>query len=87
MISQTVSRVENLKFGGRNLLKHTKDLPITETVRGDDGVSLYDANGTLEDTDDGVKLMFASVSSLGMCIPLVSDGCIDNGDELTLSFK
>ena len=87
MISQTVSRVENLKFGGRNLLKHTKDLPITETVRGDDGVSLYNANGTLEDTDDGVKLTFGSVSSLGMCIPLVSDGCIDNGDELTLSFK
>lgn len=87
MISQTVSRVDNLKFGGRNLLKHTKVLPITETARGDDGVSLYNANGTLEDTDDGVKLMFGSVSSLGMCIPLVSDGCIDNGDELTLSLK
>ena len=86
-ITQTASKLENLKIGGRNLLKHTKDFPISETVVGNDGVSLFNANGTLENTADGVKLTFAGVESLGMCVPLIYDGCIDNGETLTLSFK
>ena len=83
----TPEKLENLKIGGRNLLKHTKDFPISETVVGNDGVSLFNANGTLENTADGVKLTFAGVESLGMCVPLIYDGCIDNGETLTLSFK
>ncbi len=77
----------NLKIGGRNLLRYTKELPITEEPKGEDGVSLYSAGrGALENTEDGLKLTFAAVPSASFAIPLAYDGCIDSGDELTLSF-
>lgn len=87
-ISSTVdSKIQNLKIGGRNLLKWTQNLRITETSGSDDGISKYMSNvGTLTKTDDGIKLTFDSSANAALSIPLVYDGCIENGEEITLSF-
>lgn len=78
---------DNLKVGGRNLLRYTKELPIAENAGAEDGLRLYSAGrGALENTEDGLKLTFAAVPAASFAVPLVYDGCIDSGDELTLSF-
>ena len=87
-ISSTVdSKIAEIEIGGRNLLKWTQDLRITETSGSDDGISKYMSNvGTLTKTDYGIKLTFDSSTNAALSIPLVYDGCIENGEEITLSF-
>lgn len=86
-INDVEQDVDNIQIGGRNLLKWTGDLRITETEDGTDGISKYKSNvGTLTATEDGVKLTFDSSVNAAISIPLVYDGCIENNEEITLSF-
>lgn len=76
-----------LKIGGRNLLRWTQDLRITETTDGTDGISKYKSDvGTLTATENGAKLIFDSSVNASMSVPLAFDGCVENGEEVTLSF-
>lgn len=87
-ISQTAEKIDNLKIGGRNLLKYTGNMPIDSEANGTDGISRYNNSyGTLTDTGDGLKLTFASNVNACMSVPLIDDGVVENGEEVTLSFK
>lgn len=87
-ISQTAEKIDNLKIGGRNLLKYTGNMPIDSEANGTDGISRYNNSyGTLTDTGDGLKLTFASHVNACMSVPLIDDGVVENGEEVTLSFK
>ena len=76
----------NLQIGGRNLLKWTKNLPITTTRNSPDGISTYSTANLLTQTDDGIKLTFNGTQSAALSVPLVYDGCIKNNEVITLSF-
>ena len=79
--------VVDLQIGGRNLLKWTKDLPITSKNNGVDGISTYNgANGKLTSTNDGLKLTFDGTSNSCISVPLIYDGVINNNEIMTLSF-
>ena len=80
--------VVDLQIGGRNLLRWTQGLPITTTRNGPDGISVYSSNTAtnLTATDTGLRLTFDSTTGASMSIPLVSDGCLENGEKYTLSF-
>ena len=79
--------VVDLRIGGRNLLKWTKDLPITTTNNGPNGISTYNStSGLLQSTNDGIKLTFNGNTNTSLSIPLVYDGCVQNGEIITLSF-
>ena len=79
--------VDNMEIGGRNLFKWTGDMPITSTYNGPDGISKFNGYGTIEATDNGVKLTFDDTNpNTSISIPLVYDGCVDNGETITLSF-
>lgn len=81
------NKITSIDIGGRNLLRWTEDLAITDTANGSDGISRYsNSYGTLENTETGIKLTFASSVSCGISVPLVMDGCIQNGEDVTLSF-
>lgn len=82
----TKQEFQSLEIGGRNLIRYTKELPIASEHRGSDGVCLYGTVGDLEPTVDGLKITFASNVSTALMLPLAYDGCIDNGETLTLSF-
>lgn len=87
-ISQTAEKIDNLKIGGRNLLKYTGNMPIDSEANGTDGISRYNNSyGTLTDTGDGLKLTFAGNVNACMSVPLIDDGVVENGEEVTLSFK
>lgn len=89
-ISSTVeSKINSLEIGGRNLLRFTQDLlSIPDEARSSDGISLYNTSyGALTPTEDGLKLTFAGNGQFGITIPLAYDGCIENGETVTLTFK
>ena len=88
-------KIANIEIGGRNLLRWTEKLPIVSIPSGVDnaeeirksGISKFNESyGTLESTEDGAKYTFASNANCGVSVPLVYDGCIQNGEEITLSF-
>lgn len=92
-ISQTVSNTYTtkdefnaLEVGGRNLLRYTETLPIVDSVRSEAAISRYTTSNQLVATDDGIKFSFCANAACSLCVPLVYDGCIDNGETLTLSF-
>lgn len=79
--------VDNLDIGGRNLLRCTGSLPISEKEDAADAISLYKSSiGTLESTDDSIILRFAGSGNVAISVPIAYDGCINNYDELILSF-
>lgn len=88
-ISSTVdSKINGIQIGGRNLLRWTQNPTITDINDGTDGISLYkDGVGTLTYTNDGIKLTFDSSTNAALSIPLAFDGCIENGEIITLSFE
>lgn len=85
--SSVSQQITEIQVGGRNLLRWTQDLRITDTDAGDDGISLYKSGvGTLTDTEDGLKLTFAANGNAALSVPLVYDGCIEDNEYVTLSF-
>ena len=80
--------VVDLQIGGRNLLRWTQGLPITATRNGPNGISVYSSNTAtnLTATDAGLRLTFDSTTGACMSIPLAADGCVENGEQYTLSF-
>lgn len=88
-VDEAITEIQNgvESIGGRNLLKCTDDLPIAETLNSSIGISTFSSDsGTLETTDDGVKLIFDGQFNTSISVPLVYDGCVENGEKLTLSF-
>lgn len=85
--SEMNTAIDEIRVGGRNLLRHTGALPTTETMYGPDGISVVNNAGVLTETEDGLSLNFESSNSACMAVPLVYDGCINDGEEITLSFK
>ena len=88
-VEKAIEEIQNgvESIGGRNLLKCTDDLPIAETLNSSIGISKFSSDsGTLETTDDGVKLIFDGQFNTSISVPLVYDGCVENGEKLTLSF-
>lgn len=82
------SAVDDVKVGGRNLLRHTEDMPIVATHTSSAGIGLYtNSVGTLTDTGEGLKLTYNASGQGAMAIPLAYDGVIGNGETVTLSFK
>ena len=80
--------VDDVKVGGRNLLRHTENMPIVATHASSAGIGLYTSSvGTLTDTGEGLKLTYNASGQGAMCIPLAYDGAIDNNETVTLSFK
>lgn len=80
--------VDDVKVGGRNLLRHTEHMPIVATHLSSDGIGLYTTSvGTLTDTGEGLKLTYNASGQGAMAIPLAYDGAIENGETVTLSFK
>lgn len=85
---QAQEDIDNLEVGGRNLLRHTETLPIVPIENLNDGITMYLADyGTLVSTEYGIKFSFAGVNNAAISIPLVYDGCINNDEEVTLSFE
>ena len=88
-VEEAITEIQNgvESIGGRNLLKCTDDLPIAETLNSSIGISTFSSDsGTLETTDDGVKLIFDGQFNTSISVPLVYDGCVENGEKITLSF-
>ena len=83
----TKQYVDDIEIGGRNLLRWTQGPTITEINDGTEGISLYkEGVGTLTYTNDGIKLTFDSSTNAALSIPLAFDGCVENGEIITLSF-
>lgn len=81
------SVIDSMSMNGRNLFKFTKNMPISSTYNGADGISKYrEVGGDLVATTDGVKLTFNSNTNSCISIPLVYDGCVANNETVTLSF-
>lgn len=79
--------VDGVQVGGRNLLRHTEKMPVvTDAHNSADGISRMGNYGAIEQTDNGAKLRFDGKSATCMSIPLAYDGCVDNSEEVTLSF-
>lgn len=86
--SEITEKINNVEIGGRNLLRHTGSLPIATNSNGTDGVSKYvGEGGTLETTENGIKYTFSGNVNDGLSIPLVYEGCIESGEEITWSFE
>ena len=84
----TKAEVADIEIGGRNLLRYTGEFPIAENSNGTDGVSKYvGEGGTLETTENGIKYTFSGNANDGLSIPLVYEGCIESGEEITWSFE
>ena len=85
--SSVTSKINSLQIGGRNLLRWTQDLRITDTDAGEDGISKYKSGvGTLTETENGIKLNFDASTNAAISVPLAYDGCIENNEYVTLSF-
>lgn len=89
--SAVQTSIDNLEIGGRNLLRFTTTCPAP-TASWSAGATLdtwlyYGTRATYARTADGVKLTNGtSGTTPGFCVPLVHDGAVEFGDELTLSF-
>lgn len=68
-------------FGGRNYIAKSIFGTATEHKK-------YSSSGTLERTEEGLKLTYNSDTARnGFVLPLAFDGCLENGQTYTLSFK
>lgn len=77
----------SLKFGGRNLLRFTSELPVTgDPKTGLCGRWCHTLVG-LTGTADGARLDFSGNSNDCIEVPLAYDGCVGSGEEVTLSFS
>ena len=86
-VSELRGEIENINIGGRNLLRHTGDMPIVSVYTNANGIGLYNKNnGTLEDTGDGIKLTYDGSGKGAMAVPLAYDGAVGNDETMTLSF-
>lgn len=83
-LANTEDELENLEIGGRNLLRYTGEMPITYKLAT--GISSYGTVKPLTDTGEGVKFIVPEGGKGGFNIPLVSDGAVQNGEEITISF-
>ena len=90
-VSETYSTkadLDNLEIGGRNLFRHTSEMPIVDNYTNTNGIGLFtNGIGTLEDTGEGIKLTYDSNGKGSIAIPLAYDGAVDNGEIVTISFK
>lgn len=87
--------VDNIDIGGRNLLRHTGELPISvfdyntgnyADYRSSGVYSWSSNNSIFSDTGDGVKLAFTGDATDSFGLKLVYDGAVESGEEVTLSF-
>lgn len=84
----TENAIDAINVGGRNLLRHTANMPIVTNYTDESGVGLFTTGvGTLTDTGDGIKLTYDSTGKGAIAIPLVYDGAVANGETVTVSFK
>lgn len=84
--TEVTTAINEIQIGGRNLLRHTSQMPITDGYYYDtNGIGTFGL-GTLEDTGEGIKLTFDENGRGSMAVPLVSEGAVNNGDTVTLSF-
>ncbi len=81
------STLEGVEVGSRNYLRYTAELPKGSANQAEDGITSYVANSRLVKTEDGIKYTYGAVSNDGICVPLAHDGCIDNDEQLMLSFE
>lgn len=88
-VSGTVLKMDAPASGpGVNLLKFTKEMPITATANGQDGISLYAASsGKLTDVGEALRLTFGGSANASMSVPLAFPGCVQDGETVTLSFE
>ena len=86
-VSGTVLKMDAPASGpGANLLKFTKEMPITATANGQDGISMYTASvGKLTDVGEALRLTFGRGAN--MSVPLAFPGCVQDGETVTLSFE
>ncbi len=87
-ITEIQNGVDNIEIGGRNLLRHTANMPIVTNYTDESGIGIYVTGvGTLTDTGDGIKLTYDSSGRGAIAVPLVYDGAVDNDETVTVSFK
>ena len=87
-ITEIQNGVGNIEIGGRNLLRHTANMPIVTNYTDDSGIGLFTTGvGTLTDTGDGIKLTYDSSGKGAIAVPLAYDGAVDNDETVTVSFK
>lgn len=90
-VSETYSTkadLDKLEIGGRNLFRHTSEMPIVDNYTNTNGIGLFtNGIGTLEDTGEGIKLTYDSNGKGSIAVPLAYDGAVDNGEIVTISFK
>lgn len=80
-LTARVGTVESYDISGRNLIANT-------AFGSANNHKIYSTTGTLVRTADGLKLTGGSDTSRnGFVLPLVADGCLENGQKYTLSFK
>lgn len=80
-LTTRLTAVESLDIGGRNLIANTAFGPANRH-------RIYSSSGTLTRTAEGLKLVCgAGTYKNGFLLPLVADGCLQNGQKYTLSFQ
>lgn len=80
-LSTRLTAIESFDIGGRNLIANTAFGPAN-TYR------IYSTSGTLTRTAEGLKVVCgAGTYKNGFLLPLVADGCLENGQTYTLSFQ
>lgn len=85
-IGSVQTKVDNLKVGGRNLLRNTGSLPIGAIT--DHKYGTWSSNSQLTATTDGIKMTYCGTNAAqGLKIPIAFEGCVDNNETVTLSFE
>lgn len=77
------STPEGISVGGRNLVRFTKDLPVTHNINTGVGGLIWSKPVT--QTNDGMKIIYTS-QNIGFDMRLSQEGIIANNEEITLSF-
>lgn len=80
-LSARIKTIESFDIGGRNLIANTAFGPANAH-------RIYSSSGTLTRTEEGLKVVCgAGTYKNGFLLPLVADGCLQNGQTYTLSFQ
>ena len=83
--SKLTDVIDNIEIGGRNLLRFTEKMPVVANHTIETGIGPF-AQGTLENTVEGLKLTFDENGKGSMSVPLAYYGAVDNNETVTLSF-
>lgn len=90
-LEETIENIEtgSVDIGGRNYLMYTSSLEFdNEIEQNQNGLSSYLDSSKLADDQLGVKYTYTGqTDNDGLCIPLVSEGCLSETTKLTLSFR